>query len=90
MCRIELESKQRELTGNLKAFEKENAVLQSEIQSRRAENTELSEVRFSNEKKVAQLTATIESLETQVKNKDEIVRKTNELLEAANQQKVLL
>jgi len=85
-----LEVRKRELTGKVEAFEKENAVLTSEINNRRAETKELSSAGFDKEKKVAQLEAKISDLENQIRNKDEINKKNEELLQTANAQRAIL
>jgi len=88
--KTDLEVRKRELTGKVEAFEKENAVLQSEINNRRAETKELSSAGFDKEKRVAQLEAKISDLENQIRNKDEINKKNEELLQTANSQKAIL
>lgn len=88
--KTELEIKKRELTGKVEAFEKENVALHSEISSRRAETKELSTVTFDKEKRVAQLEAKIADLENQIRNKDEINRKNEELIQTSNSQKANL
>jgi len=45
-------------------------------------------VTFDKEKRVAQLEAKIADLENQIRNKDEINRKNEELLQTSNSQKV--
>ena len=88
--KIELEGRQRELSGRTKVYEKENAVLQAEIENLRVENKELTHSGFNGEKKITELLTRIESLEGQVRNRDELIRKNNELIESSNTQKVFL
>jgi len=45
-------------------------------------------VTFDKEKRVAQLEAKIADLENQIRNKDEINRKNEELIQTSNSQKV--
>ena len=86
--RIGLEAKERELSGKVRTYENEVDLLQKEIQNVRIGNKELDSIRFTNEKQITELRVKVEGLEAQVRNKEELASKHNELFENASKQKV--
>ncbi len=90
MTRIELEAKERELSGKLRAFERETSIMQKEIETMRGSNKELDSLRFGNEKTLAEYRVRLEGLEAQVRNKEDVIAKQADLIENGSRQKVNL
>jgi hypothetical protein len=86
--RIGLEAKERELSGKVRTYENEVNLLQADIQTVRTGNKELDTLRFTHEKLITELRVKVEGLEVQVRNKEELANKHNELFENASKQKV--
>jgi len=62
--------------------------MQLEIAAIRGSNKELDSLRFNHEKALTEYRVRLESLEAQVKNKEEVIAKQTELLDNAAKQKV--
>ncbi len=59
--------------SKLRTYERENGVLMRELEGIRGNNKELDGVRFTHEKSLAEYRVRVESLEGQLRNKEEII-----------------
>jgi chromosome segregation ATPase len=89
-AKIELEAKERELSGKVKTYERENNLLQSQIDNIRVDNRGLDKMRFDHEKLLAELKVKCESLETQLRNKEDVIQKHVELSDNSGKQRSLI
>ena len=86
--KFELDHALKETQNQLKLTEKELSMITREVETLRVDNKSLDQIKFTQEKKITELTIQIQSLERQIKDKESMIENNRSLADTSNSQNV--